>query len=948
MKKGIIVLLLLVYWPGSAQTIRKYDSYKGLAMAGYQGWFSCPGDGSDRGWYHYCGKDDKFHPGNCTIDMWPDVSEYEKIYKTDFVFADGRPAYVMSEYDESTVQTHFRWMREYGIDGVFVQRFVAEIKRPKSYNQLNKVWKSAIHAANTNHRAIGIMYDLSGMLPGDEQLVLMDIDSIAKQYDIRERIYNPSYLHHNGKPLVAVWGVGFNDRRKYGFREAEIIIDALIERGYSVLIGVPTHWRKLEDDTLNDPELHRLIRKCDIVMPWFVGRYNEQTFPRYEKLVKEDMEWCKQNNVDYAPLAFPGFSWVNMNKGSKPIPRNRGSFYWQQLTSHIHQGAEMLYLAMFDEIDEGTAIFKCATEVPVGKSYFLPLDADLGNDYYLVLAGKASRMLKKTQSDNNRIIANPMDLNYRFQFDEPSRREAADPVCEYFNGKYYLFASKSGGYWSSQDLVNWNYIRCTTIPVQENYAPTILVWEGKLYYFVSGSTRIFYTDNPDIDQWKELTPSRFEYSVTDPAFFKDDSTGKVYMYWGCSDKDPIMGVEINPANNFQAVGTPLVLIEHNVDKYGWEVPGNNNEENRTGWNEGPCMIQYKGKYYLQYAAPGTQYRIYGDGIYVGNHPLGPFTYMENSPFSFKPGGFIGGAGHGHTFQDKYGNYWHVATMRISQRHSFERRLGLFPVYFDENDHLCAHTVWTDYPFVVPDEKTDLKTNDGSLHWNLLSYKQPVTASSVYAEYIPENANNEAIENGWSAQTGNAGEWWQIDLGKTMKINAIQVNFADQDVTVKAPDSYVVYQYYIKTSNDGKNWVWFSDRTHNTVDRPHELLVADTAQTARYIRITNAKNRNGKFSLSGFRVFGKGNGEIPPEVTGIQIHRNENDPRRFTLTWNKQENTTGYVVRWGVNENQLTHASMVFSNRLEAGYFNRDSEYYFSIDAWNENGVTAGKQIYHNK
>ena len=272
---------------------------------------------------------------------------------------------------------------------------MAEIKRPKSYNQLNKVWHSAIQAADANNRAISIMYDLSGMLPGDEQLVMKDIDAIASQYDIRERVDHPSYLHHNGKPLVAVWGVGFDDRRKYGFKEAEIIIDALIERGYSILIGVPTHWRRLESDTMNDPELHRLIRKCDIVMPWFVGRYNEQTFPRYEKLVRDDIAWCKKNGVDYAPLAFPGFSWVNMKKDSTPILRNRGSFYRKQLSSHIRQGAEMLYLAMFDEIDEGTAIFKCATEVPVGKSYFLPLDADLGNDYYLKLAGNAAKMLKK-------------------------------------------------------------------------------------------------------------------------------------------------------------------------------------------------------------------------------------------------------------------------------------------------------------------------------------------------------------------------------------------------------------------------------------------------------------------------------------------------------------------------------------------------------------------------
>lgn len=382
----------------SAELVKKYDSYKGLAMAGYQGWFSCPGDGSDRGWYHYWGKDGKFHPGNCSIDMWPDVSEYNKTYKTDFVYADGSPAYVMSEWDESTVETHFRWMREYGIDGVFVQRFVAEIKRPASYRQLNKVWKSAINAANLNNRAISIMYDLSGMVPGDEQVLLSDIDSITAQYDIFERENNPSYLFHNGKPLVAVWGVGFDDNRKYGFNEAEFIIDELKSRGFSVLIGVPTYWRSLSDDTLPDEELHRLIRKCDIVMPWFVGRFDENELDEMSQIVHEDLAWCKKNGVDYAPLAYPGFSWVNMNKNSKPIPRNRGSFYKKQLESHISQGAEMLYLAMFDEIDEGTAIFKCATEVPVGASYFLPLDKDLGNDYYLILSGNASKALKNKVS----------------------------------------------------------------------------------------------------------------------------------------------------------------------------------------------------------------------------------------------------------------------------------------------------------------------------------------------------------------------------------------------------------------------------------------------------------------------------------------------------------------------------------------------------------------------
>jgi|GEM_PF-745624 len=373
---------------------KRYNSYKGLIMTGYQGWFSCPGDGSDRGWYHYRGRDG-FKPGSCTVDMWPDVSEYDRLYKTEFDFADGTPAYVMSEYDESTVETHFRWMREYGIDGAFIQRFVSEIKNPRSLRQLNKVWHSAIGAANDNNRAISAMYDLSGMQPGDEQVVLKDIDELESKYHFKDRKENPSYLYHNGKPLVSVWGVGFNDKRRYGFKEAEIIINGLIERGYSIMIGVPTQWRLLTGDTMSDKELHRLIKKCDVVMPWFVGRYNESGFSPFEKLVKDDLDWCRKNKLDYAPLAFPGFSWRNMNSDSKPIDRNKGNFYWKQLASHIANGAEMIYAAMFDEIDEGTALFKCAKKVPVGKSVFLSIDKELESDHYLWLTGQAGNMLRK-------------------------------------------------------------------------------------------------------------------------------------------------------------------------------------------------------------------------------------------------------------------------------------------------------------------------------------------------------------------------------------------------------------------------------------------------------------------------------------------------------------------------------------------------------------------------
>ena len=380
---------------------QQYDSYKGLVMAGYQGWFNAPDDGADRGWYHYKGREG-FKPNSSSVDFWADVSEYESVYKTEFHFKDESPAYTFSSYDASTVNTHFRWMREYGIDGVFMQRFVVEIAEESGKNHFDKVLDSAMKAANVNERAISVMYDLSGMTRNGVEVLLKDAKELMARYDLLDRKKYPSYLYHNGKPLIAVWGIGFNDNRSYGFKEARQIIDGLKKMGYSILIGVPTFWRELKNDTLTDKELHRLIKKCDIILPWFVGRYNEDSYPLFEKIIKDDIIWCKANHLDYVPLCFPGFSWANLKgTGTNKIDRNNGSFLWKQIYGALSNGAEMLYIAMFDEIDEGTAIFKCLQEnrVPLnGNSMFQGIEKELDSDYYLWLTGEAAKCLRKEKS----------------------------------------------------------------------------------------------------------------------------------------------------------------------------------------------------------------------------------------------------------------------------------------------------------------------------------------------------------------------------------------------------------------------------------------------------------------------------------------------------------------------------------------------------------------------
>ncbi len=543
------------------------------------------------------------------------------------------------------------------------------------------------------------------------------------------------------------------------------------------------------------------------------------------------------------------------------------------------------------------------------------------------------------------IVANPMTLNYRFQPGPDSvRREAADPVCEWFKDAYYLFASKSGGYWRSENLKDWSYIPCSTIETIEDYAPTVLAMADTLYYLGSDHQRVFKNATPQFDTWTEVD-TKLTIPIHDPAFFLDDD-GRVYLYSGCSDVDPIIGVEVDPSDGFREIGTPVELIYHNGDKYGWEVPGENNEENRQGWNEGPCVIKQDGRYYLQYAAPGTQYRIYGDGIYVGDSPLGPFEYMENNPMSFKPGGFIGGAGHGHTFRDKFGNLWHVASMTIAARHWFERRLGLFPVTLDADKGMYALTEWSDYPYVVPQTSVDFGEFSPYMGWNLLSRGKSVSASSSMKGHRPTAANDERVETWWAARTGKPGEWFKVDLGKIMSVNAVQVNFADHDFKVRPPHEPVVYRYHVEMSTDGKNWIDIADRRSNdSIDAPHELFILDVPADARYVRVVNDGALDGNFSLFDLRVFGNGGGAVPSEVTGFKAVREPGDPRAWSFSWNPSDGADGYVLRWGIDKDSLTHSAVVYGNRYDARYFNRDSNYAFSITPFNENGL--GSTVLYN-
>jgi len=281
-------------------------------------------------------------------------------------------------------------------------------------------------------------------------------------------------------------------------------------------------------------------------------------------------------------------------------------------------------------------------------------------------------------------------------------------------------------------------------------------------------------------------------------------------------------------------------------------------------------------------------------------------------------------------------------MRISVRHPFERRLGLFPLRMDKSGNFVQQSVWSDYPFIIPNKKIDDEKENLSAGWNLLSYKKPVSASSFLPDFFPANAVDEKVETRWSAETGQPGEWFQVDLQKKIEIRAIQVNFADQDFTIQAPHNLIFYRYIIEASGDGIKWNKIIDKSKNRKDAVHELIVLNKPVETRYLRITNCEKLPGKFSLYDFRVFGKEKGELPQPVANLKIVRNPQDPRKYRLTWDYQKEATGYIVNVFLENGIYVASVMVFDNEYQGGFFNRDSNYSFTIDAFNASGVTKMK------
>lgn len=590
----------------------------------------------------------------------------------------------------------------------------------------------------------------------------------------------------------------------------------------------------------------------------------------------------------------------------------------------------------------------------------------------------------------------PLDLEYRYSFIQQGdaitlSREAADPSAVFWRGKYYIFPSMCKGCYVSEDLSHWEFLPLKGLPFYD-YAPDVCVHGEYLYLCASRRDQ-----NCNFYRSKTFPEGEFEeieggFPFWDPNLFFDDD-GKVYLFWGCSNLTPVCGVELDE-NTMRPKGEPIVLLEGKPRLIGYErlgedhrfdpetsatlkmlknklspmlkkpaseltkedvmkaLPPEQQEVLRKILSDGPYMegawmTKHKGKYYLQYAAPGTEFNVYGDGVYVADSPLGPYTLAENAPYSYHPGGFITGAGHGSTFRGE-GALWHTSTARISRTHSFERRLGLWKAGFDEDGELYCDQRFGDWVHAVEDAPFKAP------RWMLLSYQKPCTVSSA-----PEDAKNitdENIRTLWQSEEQQGTV--TLDLTKGYKVHAVQLNFGDDFGSVSLPsrgeeemkahgryidDEKFPLRWYLEYSEDGAAWEMWEDRRPAEDDRAHPLLVNEEGISLRYLRLTVTEMPYSQNAcVSGIRVFGVCGCPAPAPASNVRLSLEE-DGEGFFAEW--QGSAVGYNVLWGHTPEKLYHCYQVLgSSKANVRALVKGRPCYVRIDAFGEGGVTEGETL----
>lgn len=531
-------------------------------------------------------------------------------------------------------------------------------------------------------------------------------------------------------------------------------------------------------------------------------------------------------------------------------------------------------------------------------------------------------------------FANPLDIAYRLRTTrEKTFREAADPEIVTHAGRHWLFASMCGRYFVSDDLATWKGVESGNLPFEE-YAPTVEEVGGALHFTARGGTVHRAVDLLS-GTWEKL-PQRIWHTV-DSALFRDDDD-RLYVYWGGSEsKHPLFAVELNP-RTFADRGKGVRTLEEDSHRYGWEVRGHRNEiTNKLSYIEGSHMAKRGGAYYFQYASPGTQFDTYCDTAMVGSAPLGPFVRQKLNPFSLKAAGYVTSAGHGKTFKDKVGNWWHVTTGLVGNEFFTERRLVMFPVFFDGDGEMWCDTAFSDWPIVVPDHRTD-DPNDYHSGWMPLAVGKRATASSCLPGHEASLAVDGGIRTFWSAD-GGAGSWLEVDLGGEAELRSIQLGFADSgDLTCAG----VGASRRVRVETHMPDGLWqtlFEEAESCETEHPYRQLKQPVR--ADRLRLTCLELPTGlNFALREVRAFGRMDKARPPKPDGLAVVRDAQDRRRAKISWTAVDGALGYLLRYGPTAEKM-HLSRLVTGAAEAEIRSLDAEadYRWSVSAFNEAGIS---------
>jgi enterochelin esterase-like enzyme len=561
----------------------------------------------------------------------------------------------------------------------------------------------------------------------------------------------------------------------------------------------------------------------------------------------------------------------------------------------------------------------------------------------LLLALPATGQEKKT-------FCNPLDLVV------PGERSyrGGEPVVLIYQDDYYLFVSHRKGYWYSPDFKDWTYVDAPNYP---GGVVSVVEKDGVLYGCSMNNKNVYKALDPKKGVW-ELAGTFDSDRYGDANMFVDED-GRLYLYYGWSQLMPFKVVELDPAT-FKEISEPQVLFFSDYRKHGFEKRTRDDViysifngrrdyfEEEYPWIEGPWMTKHNGKYYLQYAAIGLELLSYSHGVYVGDSPMGPFTYSQHNPLTFKTTGFAVGAGHGSTFHDKNGQLWTICMIPSSYGGAGRgSELAIFPTAVDAEGVMHSNVEFGDYPQYWPGTRTDAVDHNWT-GWKLLSLKKKVTVSSTFENYAPENAVDENFLTNWAAATGEAGEWFQVDLGKTSDIFAIQCNWdhigAEQPARGgfggfggPAPANPEYYQCFtVEVSVDGQNWTKVIDKSSNKLDLHHDYTELAKPAQARFVKVTNARqcHDGAKFSIKDLRIFGNPASAGSVKVAGVKVVRNPEDRREAELLWDPVPGADGYIIRYGIEPGKLYNSYIVYdANSFKLHSLNTESEYTFEVESF---------------